>query len=379
MREEVKLELYADASYYTQAQQSVTDKVVYLLGAGFSAPLGLPIMGNFLMKSKDMYFSDSERFGSFLEVFDTVSEMSVSKNYYDADLFNIEEILSILEMRELVGSEKLKKDFVQYIISVIKHFTPAVGNRSGGLPSNWHGFLFDGGPLQREYGYFVANLLGLQFEREPHAAGAAFYMKLPHPTVSYSVVTLNYDMVLESYARYVEKNHARKYANEEEELAFFLGDDPAGRRAMSVPLSKLHGSVDRGVIVPPTWNKALNQDLQASWKLAFRLLSEANHVRVIGYSLPTADAYVKYLLKAAAIRAPHLKSIDVLCRDDSGEVRERYRSFVEFDRFRFVSGDVVDYLEANYGMHVPGPAVTANTLTMDKLEAAHEEFFSENS
>ena len=28
------------------------EKVVYLLGAGFSAPLGIPVMGNFLTRSK---------------------------------------------------------------------------------------------------------------------------------------------------------------------------------------------------------------------------------------------------------------------------------------------------------------------------------------
>jgi len=36
------------------------EKVVYLLGAGFSAPLGLPVMSNFLEKSKDIYFADPQ-------------------------------------------------------------------------------------------------------------------------------------------------------------------------------------------------------------------------------------------------------------------------------------------------------------------------------
>jgi hypothetical protein len=30
------------------------EKVVYLLGAGFSAPLGLPVMSNFLIKAKQV-------------------------------------------------------------------------------------------------------------------------------------------------------------------------------------------------------------------------------------------------------------------------------------------------------------------------------------
>ena len=74
------------------------ERVVYLLGAGFSAPLGLPVMSNFLMKSKDMYSEDPDRYSHFKKVFDRIREMSVCKNYYKADLFNIEEVLSILEI-----------------------------------------------------------------------------------------------------------------------------------------------------------------------------------------------------------------------------------------------------------------------------------------
>ena len=34
---------------------TANEKVVYILGAGFSAQFGLPVMSNFLEKSKDMY------------------------------------------------------------------------------------------------------------------------------------------------------------------------------------------------------------------------------------------------------------------------------------------------------------------------------------
>jgi len=61
------------------------EKVVYLLGAGFSAPLGIPVMSNFLMKSKDVYFANPERFKHFSDVFDMINAMSVSKNYYHTD------------------------------------------------------------------------------------------------------------------------------------------------------------------------------------------------------------------------------------------------------------------------------------------------------
>jgi hypothetical protein len=139
LAEENEMRTSVDDTYYAQAEESVTDKVVYLLGAGFSAPLGLPVMSNFLAKSKDMYFSYRDRFEYFPKVFDTIREMSVSKNYYDADLFNIEEILSILEMRELVEGGRLKRSFVRYIIDVIEHSTPPVQDRRRDLRSRWHG------------------------------------------------------------------------------------------------------------------------------------------------------------------------------------------------------------------------------------------------
>jgi hypothetical protein len=78
------------------------DKVVYFLGAGFSAPLGLPVTNNFLVKSKDIYAADSDRYAHFSEVFKTIRELSIIKNYYQADLFNIEEVLSILDMAPVV-------------------------------------------------------------------------------------------------------------------------------------------------------------------------------------------------------------------------------------------------------------------------------------
>jgi len=45
------------------------DHVVYILGAGFSAPLGLPVMANFLEISKDMFASDPETYRDFAKVF----------------------------------------------------------------------------------------------------------------------------------------------------------------------------------------------------------------------------------------------------------------------------------------------------------------------
>jgi hypothetical protein len=51
------------------------DRVGFLLGAGFSAPLGLPVMSNFFLKSKDLFASDPTRYGHFSEMFDKIRDM----------------------------------------------------------------------------------------------------------------------------------------------------------------------------------------------------------------------------------------------------------------------------------------------------------------
>ncbi len=79
------------------------ENVVYLLGAGFSAPLGLPLMGNFLVKAKDMYWQHPDQFRHFSKVLDTIQKMHVCKSYFESDLSNIEEVLSIPEMQAIIG------------------------------------------------------------------------------------------------------------------------------------------------------------------------------------------------------------------------------------------------------------------------------------
>ena len=88
------------------------ETITYILGAGFSAPIGLPVTNNFLIKSKDLYFTDHNKYDYFKSVFNTIEELSVCKNYFNADLFNIEEILSILEMGSFLDGKKMKKDFI---------------------------------------------------------------------------------------------------------------------------------------------------------------------------------------------------------------------------------------------------------------------------
>jgi hypothetical protein len=79
---------------------------------------------NFLVKAKDLYFSDPETFRSFSEVLKVAHDLSRIKNYFVSDLFDIEEILSILEMQEQFEGRALGDSFKNFIVDVIEAYTP---------------------------------------------------------------------------------------------------------------------------------------------------------------------------------------------------------------------------------------------------------------
>jgi len=318
------------------------EKVVYFLGAGFSAPLGLPVMSNFLEKSKDMYFTAPERYEHFKRVFDRIAEYSVVKNYLDTDLFNIEEILSILEIGWELGSKRGRKEFLRYLRDVIVHYTPEITPYEGNLPSNWDEFVFGKDTRARVFGCFTLALLNVEI-RERRDCGSViprdrFKTSTDRSRATrYDVISLNYDQVLESFCDFYNQ-----HMQPETPLGFRteFSDTEDDRPS----LCKLHGCVSKDNIVPPTWRKGVNPSIRQAWTHAYNLLVNANHLRIIGYSLADADAYVRYLFKAALMKAPHLKSIDVLCRDSSGTIRDRYDAFITFPNRRFLNADVTEYL-----------------------------------
>ncbi len=339
-------------------------QVVYLLGAGFSAPLGIPVMADFLQKAKDQYYGDRKRFNHFGQVLETINSLHVANSYYATDLFNIEDILSILDLKGRLAGVGDEKEFRRFIADVITFHTPPLHTAS--TTQRWDTLLFWERPWC-DYGPFVASLLGYEFVREAglenqqpkkddYVCRAAESLD-----VSYAVVTLNYDAVLETAVSKVNATYGLKNT-----LARVAGK-------VGVPLAKLHGSIDSDDIVPPIWSKSLTPlSIRQSWQVAYELLKAANEIRIIGYSLPESDAYVRYLLRAAVIDTPNLKRIDVLCKDNGDkEIERRYRGFVTFRHFKFNGTTTETYLR-NLSANL---AQWPQRIGPDLLEDAHKRTF----
>lgn len=345
------------------------ENVSYFLGAGFSAPLGLPLSSNFIEKSKDLYANNPGGLAHFSLIYRTLDEISKIKNYFHADLFNIEEALSILEMStSLAGTSDVKR-FKTFIFDVIKKYTPEIDARNPGFHIN--DLLLSYESKKYPYAIFLLAACNLLVEND-HVTKEDNLIHFGYWKESfdyrYSFVTLNYDIVIEKLINYINMHI---HVDPAIEIAKKQGVNSDFRLFR---LAKLHGSVDAGDIILPTWNKVMAKQLN-SWKLAFEILQNANHIRLIGYSLPETDAYVKYLLKSAVLSSSNLKSIDVICLDPQGEIKRRYEDFINFPKMRFINGDVEDYLEAIRDAAKDNRKRTR--LDFSVIEKAHSSFVDE--
>src|SRR6267378_4692717 len=347
-------------------------KVVYLVGAGFSAPLGLPVMRDFVMKSKDMLASHPKEFGHFENIFALIKDMNAAKSYYGADLFNIEEILSILEMSERVGGRSTKR-FIKYIVDVIEFYTPPQPETDPSrLPGNWYDYPITKKTEWTPYLFFASSLLSVRLRQDSSVSNRQFHAD-PALKVdaAYSVVTLNYDLVFESLAKFLGTFFS-------DGARFNFQTDFSARPSKNMlltPLAKLHGTIDDNSVIAPTWNKTISKRMIATWSEAHKCLQTANELRIIGYSLPVADAYIKYLLKSAVIDSDHLKHIDIVCRDSDGATRARYKDFITFKYARFANSPVEGYLET-LKQRTIARRMDNQQMDFNQLETAHEDFFA---
>lgn len=338
------------------------EKITYLIGAGFSAPLGLPVMSNFLNKSKDLYSSNTD-LDWFSRVFQLIRELSVAKNYYNTDLFNIEEIISILEMESFLGGGDLDKVFSDYIKETISRYTPNI-EIPALMASNWHDGFFHGRKM--EFMPFFMHLTRMKFftrERE-------ISKSIIDQGARYSVISLNYDMVIENFISAINNSFFKGDPVELEKKKY----DPTWSK---IHLAKLHGTVEEGEIVPPTWAKGTHRSIVPVWKMASEILRDSNHIRFIGYSLPLADSYLKYLLKSSVLKSERLKSIDVICSDYDGSVKQRYRDFFNIPNFRFANCSFMDLQTAFAKQFVPASyGYNSVQVSPEGSEAEYEKFMS---
>lgn len=350
--------------------------IVYILGAGFSAPLQIPVMSNFIDRASQIRDTD-DRYTYFNEVISLIESCMPASLVFKHNPVNIEEVLSLLEMKNTLTSGKAKQTLVNFVIDVIKASTPPIPEfRFRNMPSKTWEALFTSSQEWQGYCAFVASLSKLQFHETTDHDLRGIAVDATDPEVNYSILSLNYDMVLENVCEFL-RNSYWWGSNSKVQFSESNHDGKSYRWPLLV---KIHGSVDPGNIVIPTFNKELfGSQLSLTWQLAYNALFNANEIRVIGYSLPQTDSYIKYLLMASVNRFRHLNRIDWIVRDSRKEVIQRVKEFVRFEHKRIAKADSSKYLRSVFGHTVNKHEHRgANSITFGQLEQAHEEFMKSN-
>lgn len=296
-------------------------KNVYLLGAGFSRAAGLPLMNDFYLTSKDIYPQIDEK---SKKIFDKIyafwDEYSKAKHYINVDFFNIEELLSIIEMNRYIFGRRnnFTNDLIHFIKKVIELRTPDL-KRNTDCYNVYFKFINYVFKISKNNGRYARNI-------EDSDSG---------------LISLNYDLIIENVIKnYNEINKKdRPFRDEFEMFDVHYGDGikklnnySNSKKIFDIQFAKLHGSLnfENDLIIPPTWNKTNHKKIQGAWKLAFELLAKTNYLTIIGYSLPQTDSYIKYLLINAIKQNDNLKKISIINPDDkSNTIQNRYSNFFD--------------------------------------------------
>jgi len=288
-------------------------KTVYILGAGFSAPAGIPTMADFISKAKDIEDDDIK------ELLKKIRDFSVIKNYCKSDLSNLEEAFSILAADDLISGSDNAELMKSFLEKTVKSCTPEINlipdKNLHSSEDNWVNYIIKG--KYEKIFHFLSRVMLLKFKKEGKGEKCLKIERMDWNEHN-DIITFNYDTLLENCLEILNSKALKDYE-------------------VSLELDKLHGSVYCNNIVPPTWAKIGAKNLNEIWCRALKKISNANRLVFIGYSLPESDAYFRCFLKSALSKAENLKEIKVVCKDEKGIVEKNYEEFSSPVKFKFIN------------------------------------------
>ncbi len=358
-------------------------KNVFILGAGFSADAGAPVMKDFLQRSKylldnpDPSLPAADR-EAFEGVFQFLRRLRAAQAKITLDLENIEHLFGLAEMDVEFGEGNrgaFRRDLIFLILRTIENSIRGdlargqwqIVTKEGDKP--W------GRRVEANYGELFAALASRKWIAGPQGIG-------PDGQCQDTIITMNYDCFLD--ASLVRVGVTPDYQLPSAEYP----RDWAGLSARIV-LLKLHGSANwlrcmsdfckgkvwiwegrqpdgrlgyfygaacpscqrpiEPVIVPPTWAKGGQRDIFAPiWTRALRALQQAGRVFIIGYSMPETDAFFQYMLGLALATNEEIDQVIVVNPDPDVEqkfaalfqqsFRERRLRFMRLPTASFITG-----------------------------------------
>lgn len=299
------------------------DHNVYILGAGFSADRGMPLINNFMFRMRDAHEwllqqNRTVEAAAITAVLEFRKEAASAAYRIKINLENIEELFSLASAsgdRDNNLSESIRiaiaatLDFcstnqpeANINIRALQENPIPSFKKHEGAPSAY-GIDYKNIPT---YKYYLDSMLGLQ----------------GLPKGENTLISFNYDTIVEDALACMEVGFTYGFNDTDAEYQssrFKVGN-------LGVKLLKLHGSINWARandpkdsegklivydscsdvlnhdatpdLIPPTWSKNFDGGLETIWTHALKAIESATRIIVIGFSVPETDTHFKYLLAA---------------------------------------------------------------------------------
>lgn len=341
-------------------------KNVFILGAGFTQPLKIPLISEFYNSLKMIHLKRTSILNGFLRnCFKTVVDYRDGLNEVSAkvniDLDNIETLFSYLDMEnESCGQELVKerKRMIYAIINTIDLCTQWdwVNNDDQQIPiKNMTGYdkvKYRKGNedncrlnIYEYFAYVIAGIIGVReygYNRDD------------------TIITFNYDLVLDNIfsSMDIPVNYCHDKENGNSAIKYLKLHGSANwllcktcdkiTRHKSYPKDEIKCEKCKGksilepLLVPPTWNKSAYRDrINKIWQVAIDEIKKASNIFIIGYSIPPTDMYFEYLItlglkendivdNIVVVDAPSCKdkSMPLIPTAGSSELDEKYKGLL---------------------------------------------------
>lgn len=344
-----------------QQNKAHNDHNVYILGAGFSAEAGMPLVKGFMNRMRDAAAWLEEQRGRDEEVQAIERVLAFRLRAAAAayrvpiDVENIEELFSLASAggdRSLAEAMPLAiAATLDYAQSTAPPLTEQEYFNLGVLDiPGWKGLNGWGPPMAYIRQRFQRGELKGAWHGCPpydfYLGVMAGYFNKGGPDRRDTIVSFNYDLLVENALDNLGLEFT--YGLPAKDIVWGNGVPSSWREAASaassVQILKLHGSVnwslpflkarpaqdqepsdistaadfrrlidsigvhrdyrallnggDKPFLVPPTWRKEFEGKLAPVWDLAVDALRTATRIIVLGYSVPSTDQHFKYLLAA---------------------------------------------------------------------------------
>src|SRR5712692_5125562 len=212
-------------------------KNVFILGAGFSADAGAPVMSDFLQRARHLLDDPGSGLGepdreAFARIFEFLRELRAAESKITLDLENIEHLFGLAEMDlEFGGRDRgaFRRDLIFLILRTLERSIRADLPRSMSIVTKEGEQRWSRG-VAANYGELFAALASRRWLGGTHA--------IPHDGVCQdTIITMNYDCFLDDAL-------IRLQVNPHYALPNVSYEDDYTRFPCRIALLKLHGSAN---------------------------------------------------------------------------------------------------------------------------------------